>query len=947
MRVAAALLLCITVRGAGLPEKLFDRLEWRLIGPFRGGRVAAVSGVIGDPTTFYFGAVGGGVWKTTNTGMTWQPIFDGQRISSIGTIVVAPSNPNVVYVGTGEADIRSQIGFGDGVYRSDDAGKTWRNVGLRDTRQIACIRVDPRDPDLVYVAALGHVYGPHPDRGVYRSRDGGRNWQKVLDRGNETGATDLALDPSNPRVIYATVWNARRTPWSRYSPVEGVGSGLFKSTDGGDHWTQIAGHGLPGSDWKRSGVAATSGRRVYLLVEAGGESGLYRSNDAGESWARMSDDKRLTERNWYFSGVTVDPKNADHVFLPNVAVLHSVDGGRSFTVLKGSPGGDDYRILWIDPTEPRRMILGSDQGTNISLDGGETWSTWYNQPTAQMYHVVTDNQFPYNVYGTQQDSGSVALPSRTDHRTIDARDFFSISAGEAGNVAIDPRDPNIFYVGDTAGALARFDRRIGQSQNISPAPQPVFEPVLDIAQLKYRFPWTPAMLFAPLDPGTLYLGAQMLLKTTDGGLNWQDVSGDLTGDPRSVIYAIAPSPVAKGTVWLGSDFGLIHLTRDDGKTWQNVTPPGLGPWSRVTAVEASHFDAAEAWASVDRHRMEDYRPYVYRTRDSGRTWTAIMAGLSEPAYVNSVREDPRRKGLLYAATELAPAISFDDGDHWQSLQLNLPTVSVRDVTVHGDDVVIATFGRGFWILDSMPVLRQIGADTAANAAVLLRPGDAVRVNPEPFFGTPVSLEEPQGKNPPDGAVIDFYLRDAGEATVEILDAMGGVVRKYDTRDAVRVRKPSKIADAWYPPETRLTGRAGMNRLVWDLHYSAHSISEDDELGRPPRGPWARPGTYTVRLTAAGRTVAQPLRVLLDPRSKASPEEVQKQYELSMAIWKDMERAMEALQRGLAPDAAARVERANKILETALVVAGSADRMPPQTAYEMAAEGKRELDGAVK
>lgn len=947
MRVAAALFLCIAARGSGLPEKLFDRLEWRLIGPFRGGRVAAVSGVTGDPTTFYFGAVGGGVWKTTNTGMTWQPVFDGQRISSIGAIAVAPSNPNVVYVGTGEADIRSQIGFGDGVYRSDDAGKTWRNIGLRDTRQIACIRIDPSDPDLVYVAALGHVYGPHPDRGVYRSRDGGRNWQKVLDRGNETGATDLALDPSNPRVIYATVWNARRTPWSQYPPVEGAGSGLFKSTDRGDHWTQIAGHGLPGGDWRRSGVAAASGSRVYLLVEAGGESGLYRSNDAGESWTRMSDDSRLTERNWYFSGLTVDPKNADHVFAPNVAVLHSMDGGRSFTVLKGSPGGDDYRILWIDPSEPRRMILGSDQGTNISLDGGETWSTWFNQPTAQMYHVVTDNQFPYHVYGTQQDSGSVGLPSRTDHRTIDARDFFSIGGGEAGNVAIDPRDPNIFYVGDTAGALARFDRRSGQSQNISPAPQPAFEPVVDIAKAKYRFPWTPAMLFAPLDPDTLYLGAQMLLKTTDGGLNWQAVSGDLTGDGRAVIYAIAPSPVVKGTVWTGSDFGLIHVTRDEGKTWQNVTPPGMGPWSRVTAIEASHFDAAEAWASADRHRMEDYRPYIYRTRDSGRTWTAITAGLSEPAYVNSVREDPRRKGLLYAATELGPEVSFDDGDHWQSLQLNLPTVSVRDVTVHGDDVAIATFGRGFWILDSMPVLRQVGADTAAEAAVLFRPGDAVRVNPEPFFGTPVSPDDPQGKNPPDGAVIDFYLRDAGAATIEILDESGGLVRKFDTRDAARVRKPSKIAEGWYPPEARVAGRAGMNRLVWDLHYPAHSTSEDDELGRAPRGPWARPGAYTVRLTAAGRAVTQGLRVLPDPRSKASPEEVQKQYELSMAIWKDMGRAMEALQGGLAPEAAARVERANKILETALAVAGSADRLPPRTAYEMAADGRRELEAALK
>jgi photosystem II stability/assembly factor-like uncharacterized protein len=998
-----ALLVYAAAGAAAPPPALYQQLSWRLVGPFRAGRVAAVAGVAGDGATFYTSSVGGGVWKTTNAGTTWFPIFDEQPIASIGAIAVAPSNPNILYVGTGEADIRSQIGFGDGVYKSTDAGKTWHHAGLKDTRQIACIRVDPRDPGLVYAAAFGHVYGPNPDRGVYRSRDGGRTWQKVLDRGPETGAVDLALDPADPRTIYANVWNAHRPPWSQYGPIEGPGSGLFKSTDGGDHWMQLAGHGLPESQWGRSGVAvAAGGRRVYLVVDApGGEGGMYRSDDAGATWSQTSPDTRIYSRNWYFSGVTVDPKNPDLVYVPNVALYRSTDGGRNFTVLKGAPGGDDYRILWIDPSEPRRMIVGSDQGTNISVDRGASWSSWYNQPTAQMYHVIADNEWPYHIYGSQQDSGTVALPNRTNHGKIDARDWFSVGGAESGYIAVDPKDPNIFYVGNTGGSLSRFDRRTGQSQNITPSPMRGGGLTASISAAKYRYPWTAPLVMSESEPGTLYFAAQVLFKTTDGGLNWKEISGDLTGDTRKdktvaepattanarelgygVIYTIAPSPLRPGMIWVGSDTGLIHLTRDGGKTWQNVTPAGLGAWSKVTQIEASHFDPAEAWAAVDRHRLEDYKPYVYRTRDFGKTWSLVADGLSEPAYLNSIKEDPHKKGLLFAATELSVAVSFDDGDHWQPLKQNLPAVSVRDLAVHGDDLAIATFGRGFWIMDDITPLRQISEATAAADAVLFQPADAIRLNAEGFFGTPFPPEEPQAKNPPDGATIDYWLKSPGEVTLEILDARGAPVRKYASTDAPRAGRggAQAVADYWIAPPVRLTGNPGHNRFEWDLRYTLPAGEGGGSFGRGGQGPQVMPGTYQVKLTAAGRTYTQPLRVKLDPRSTATPLDIQKQYDLSMSILRDMKRVADATaeaaaaRRALAgkPDAAqlegaiARIAGAggggrggrgggaaaggpptlatvNAMLSTALSVAGSADRTPPASAYQLAADASRELN----
>jgi photosystem II stability/assembly factor-like uncharacterized protein len=903
------------------PGSLFDGLRWRMIGPFRGGRAIAATGVPGDPNIFYFGAVGGSIWKTTNAGLTWSPIFDDQHVASIGAIEVAPSDRSILYAGTGEADIRSDLSQGDGVYKSTDAGKTWRNIGLRDSHQIGRILIHPSNPDIVYVAALGHAYGPNTERGVYRSTDGGRTWQKVLDKGPDVGAADLAFEPENPQVIYATLWQARRPPWSVYGPLEGPGSGLYKSIDGGDHWTQLTGNGLPTGAWRRSGVAVArgaGGQRVYALIDAASGSGLFRSDDSAKTWTRVGSDPRIDSRAWYFSGITVDPKNPDVVYLPNVAVYRSTDGGKNFTVLKGAPGGDDYHYLWIDPTDSARMILASDQGINVSTDTGASWSSWYNQPTAQLYHVITDNQFPYNVYGSQQDSGTAVVPSRTNHGLIAEYDRFSVGGAESGYIAPDPKDPNIVYVSDTYGTLNRFDKRTGQGQNITPWPAPAFG--VDISQRKYRFPWTAPLVFSSLD-NALYYGSQYVLKTTDGGLNWQEISPDLTGAQANttkpapgvnltienakargygVVYSIGPSPATAGLIWAGSDTGLIHLTRNGGKTWTNVTPPGITDWSKITAIEASHFSAGAAYAAVDRHRLDDNKPYLYRTRDYGKTWTPIITGIEAPSFLNAVREDPVRKGLLYACTETGVFVSFDDGDHWQSLQLNLPTVSVRDLVVHGDDLAIATHGRSFWILDDMSPLREVDPKIAASDAYLYQPAAAIRMNAEAFQGSPLPVEIPRAQNPPDGAVIDYYLKSAptGEVTLEILDAKNQLVRRYSSSDhPVTRRGRQAIADIWFAAPPSLTTRAGMNRFVWDLRYSpASGATGDPESAQAARGPQGLPGTYQARLTVAGQHFTRPLKIVLDPRSSATPADLAKQFDLALKVSRELGRATDATQQ---------------------------------------------------
>ncbi len=876
-------------------------LKWRLVGPFRGGRVLAVTGISSDPNVYYFGAVAGGVWKTSNGGVTWDPIFDSEPTASIGAIAAAPSNPNILYVGTGEADMRSDISFGKGVYRSDDGGKSWHFLGLSDTEQIGRIVVDPRNPDIVLVAALGHAYGPNDQRGVFRSADGGRAWRKVLYRDANTGAIELSMDPGNPGILYAALWDARRPPWSAYAPTEGPGGGLFQSLDDGMTWKELTSHGLPPGPWGRVGVAIAPGtnvRRVYALIDAK-KGGLYRSDDSGATWSLAGTDPRITTRAWYFSGVNVDPKNPDIVYVADVAVYRSADGGHTFTAFKGAPGGDDYHQLWIDPQDSARMILGCDQGAVISVDGGHTWSSWYNQPTAQFYHVSTDNAFPYRIYGAQQDSGTAAILSRSDTGKITFRDWYSIGAGESGYIQPDPRDSNIVYGGDTYGGLRRYDRRTNQSQDVAPTRAEFFG---NISRRTLRFTWTSPLEIAPWDSRVLYFGSQYVLRSNDRGNHWEKISPDLTGmQPAAVaaasgpptiensvargfgvIYAIAPSPVANGQIWIGTDTGRIQLTRDEGKTWTNVTPAGLSDWSKIGILEASHFDAATAYAAVDRHRLDDFNAHIYRTHDFGKSWTEVSSGLPQGEYVNVVREDPVRRGLLYAGTELGVYVSFDDGDHWQSLQLNLPATSVRDLAIHGADLVAATHGRSFWILDDVSPLRQLTASAARAHAFLFQPETAVRVRTEEF-DTPLPHEFPAANNFPDGAVLDYLLRapPAEEITLDILDASGRVIRHYSSQPAPQpAANTAAYTDDWLERVPSLTRDAGMNRVIWDMRYSAPN-------GLPPgsraKGPWAMPGEYRARLRVAGDEFTQPLRVVMDPRVQTPVADLQKQFALASQI----------------------------------------------------------------
>ena len=916
MIIAALLALPLSAHAQSVSPELFSGLQWRLIGPFRGGRAVAVTGVPGSETTFYFGSVGGGIWRTIDAGVTWTPIFDGPPVASIGALEVAPSNPTVLYAGTGESDIRSDLSSGDGVHKSTDGGATWKHVGLRDSRQISRIVIDPNNADVVYVGALGHAYGPNDERGVYKSTDGGQTWSRLLYNGPEIGASDLAIATGSPNILFAGMWNAHRPPWSTYAPLTGPGSGLYRSTDSGTTWTQLTGHGLPDGEWGRVGVAvAPNGKRVYAVIEAGTKSGLYRSDNGGDNWTLANSDPRLTSRAWYFSQPTVDPGNPDVIYIPNVALYRSEDGGKTIAIVRGAPGGDDYHQLWIDPKNSSRMILGTDQGTTISLNGGKTWSSWYNQPTAQLYHVITDNEFPYHVYGAQQDTGSAAVASRTDHNQITGRDWFLVGGGESGWLAPDPNDPNIIFATGVYGSVVRFDRRTSLSQDITPWPMPNWN--TEINERRYRDPWTPALVFSPVEKSALYLGTQFVMKTTDGGLHWQQISPDLTGavpnaskekpsGPATaqnakqrgfgVVFSIAPSPLKADEIWAGSDTGLIHLTRDGGKTWQNVTPPGVADWSRVSMIEASRFDPAVAYAAVDRHRVDDYQPYIYRTRDYGKTWQPIVTGIAATS-VNAIREDTQKQGLLFAGTELGIYVSFDDGDHWQPLQLNLPAASVRDITVHGDDLAIATHGRSFWILDNITPLRQIDGHTQT-ATALFKPAAAIRVDNDFFLGSPPPPEEPAGKNPPDGAVFDYYLKSpAKEVKLEIFDSGGKLVRRFSSSQKPEEKRPPQaIAERWLPTPPVLETTPGMHRFVWDLRWSTSGAGDDEEeegFGAL-RGPKVSPEIYTVKLTVDGRSLMQTFMVKMDPRSQATKAELDDQQQLGLEIFAQAHAARKTL-----------------------------------------------------
>jgi photosystem II stability/assembly factor-like uncharacterized protein len=903
-------------------------LKWRLIGPFRGGRVVAVAGVPGDSTTFYFGAVNGGIWKTSDAGTVWKPIFDNQPVGSIGAIAVAPSDPKTIYAGTGESDIRSDLSSGNGVYKSIDGGSTWTHAGLEDTRQISRIVVDPQDPKVVYVGALGHAYGPSEQRGVYKSVDGGAHWARALEDGAEIGISDVAICSGNSQILFAGTWNTHRPPWSTYAPIDGPGGGLYRSKDAGKTWSRLN-NGLPEGDWGRIGVdVAPDGKRVYALIQAK-KAGLYRSDDGGNTWTLENADPRLTSRAWYFNSITVDQQNPDVIYIPNVALYRSVDGGKTISIVRGAPGGDDYHQIWIDPKNSDSMVLGTDQGTTVSLDRGQTWSTWYNQPTAQLYHVITDNQFPYVVYGAQQDSGSVAVPSRTDHNQITARDWFPAGESESGYVAPDPKDPNIIYLSGTYGSVGRYNRRTGLSQDVTPWPVPTFGS--EINQRKYRDPWTPVLIFSPSDSATLYLGTQYVMKTIDGGLHWQVISPDLTGSTRQpgdkaegatttenakqrgygVVFTIAPSALDRDTIWAGSDTGLIHITRDGGKTWKDVTPAGLTAWSKISFIEASHFDPAVAYTAVDRSRLDDQTPYIYRTRDYGATWQLITNGIGAHAFLRGIREDTERKGLLFAGTELGVYVSFDDGSDWQSLQLNLPVTSVRDLTIHGEDLVVATHGRSFWILDDVTPLRQAFDAEKDNVFWLYRPALAYRIDNDSFQGTPLPPEEPTAENPPAGAILDYFLKSsASTVTLEIVDAQQNLVHRFSSEDKHPENHPTlPIAERWFPKPEVLQTNPGMHRFVWNLSWSSAggpSVDEESEF-RNPRGPKVVPGIYTVRLTVDGKAHIQPLEVVMDPRSPATAETLHQQLQLGRQIFAEIREA----QRALAEIASLRKELADR------------------------------------
>ena len=888
-------------------DPLFKGMKYRSIGPFRGGRSLTAAGIQGDPTTYYFGSTGGGVWKSTDGANTWSPVFEKDGAPSIGSIAVSVSDPNVVYVGTGEACIRGNISHGDGVWKSVDAGKSWKNVGLKDSRAIGRVVVHPRNADVVFVAALGHPFGPNAERGVFRTLDGGKTWEKVLYKDQNTGAIDIAFDPQNPNILFASLWEARRTPWSLASG--GPGSGLYRSTDSGTTWKQLS-EGLPKGPYGRIGVAvAANSERVYAIVEAK-QGGLYRTDDGGDNWQLVNGSHSLYQRPWYYMHVIADPQDADTVYILDVEFFKSTDGGHSVNKIK-VPHGDNHG-LWIDPKNPRRMIASNDGGATVSLDGGKSWTREDNQPTAQFYHVITDTRTPYYVYGSQQDNSSVAIASRSDDGAIGRDDWYPVGGGEAGYIAPYPPDPNIVYAGEYEGNLTRFDRRTNQVRNIAVLPE--LSDARGAAPLEHRFQWTAPIVLSPQDPNTLYYGGERVFKTTDAGVHWEAISPDLTRNDKSkqqasggpitiddtgteyydTVFSIAPSPLAKGLIWAGTDDGLIQLTRDEGKNWTNVTPKEIPEWSRVSLIEASPHDAGAAYVAIDRHQNDDLAPYIFKTNDYGKSWARITAGLPEGVFVRAVREDPKKKGVLYAGTERGVFVSFDDGAHWRSLQLNLPIAPIHDLVVKNDDLVLAAHGRSFWILDDLSPLRQFADSVAAEDMHLYQPATAYRVH----AGEPPARLTFSGKNPPNGAVIYYYFKKAPkpeETVIEILDAAGSVIRSYSSNKYEPLDEPQDPDDK--KPEKQIKPEDGLNRFVWDLHYEwARRVPGYYlwEYNDGARGPLALPGKYQVRLSVAGKTQTAPFEVKLDPRVNTSQADLEKQFKLEMDVREQLNRVYDAV-----------------------------------------------------
>lgn len=882
------------------PSDYFKALQWRNIGPHRGGRTVGACGVPSQPNVFYIGVNNGGVWKSTDYGRTWNPIFDAMPTGSVGDVAVSESNPNVVWAACGEGIQRPDLSIGDGVYKSTDAGKTWTNMGLHDGQQIGGIIIDPNNENRIFVAVLGHPYGPNKERGVYRSIDGGKTWEQVLYKDENTGAVQVSFDPNNPNIIYADMWAGRQGPWEN-GQWNGPESGLFKSTDGGNTWKKLT-KGLPTTQQGlgRIGfaIAPTNSNRLYATVDAGRYGGVYRSDDAGESWYLLSNDGRYWGRGSDFAEIKVDPTNADIVYSANVVTWKSTDGGKNWNAFRGAPGGDDYHRIWINPKNPKIILIAVDQGGIVTVNGGETFSSWYNQSTAQFYHVSTDNAFPYNVYGGQQESGSVGIASRGNDGQITFREWHPVGVEEYGYVAADPLDPNIIY----GGKITRYDKRTGQTQNIAPEA---------VRSGKYRFLRTAPVVFSPIDPTTLYFAGNVVFKTKTGGQKWEVISPDLSREVwdipasvgiytteelkkmprRGVVYTVAPSYKDINTIWAGSDDGLIHVTKDGGKKWTNTTPAVITSWSKISLIEASHFDVNTAFAAVNRIRCDDMQPYIYKTNDGGKTWKLIVNGLPTSGPINAVREDPVRKGLIFAGSENAVYVSFDEGEHWQSLRLNMPATSIRDLVIKDDDLVLGTHGRGFWILDDITPLRQL--TTPSLQTQLFQPQTAIRVRWNMNTDTPLPQEEPAGSNPPDGAIINYFLADdaKGEVKLEIKDAQGNSIRTYSSNDTLYTIPKSNTPDYWIREQQILSGKAGAHRFLWDMHHTplnetaSYPIAAIYKNTAPDfTSPWVMPGVYTATLTVNGKTFNKQFRVKMDPRVKTPLAALQQQYNLSLTCY---------------------------------------------------------------
>ena len=921
------LCLCVvSVVAQQIPENTYNAMRWRMVGPFRGGRTRAVAGVPSQPNVFYMAQVNGGVWKTTDSGRTWQPIFDSQPTQSVGDIAVADSDPNIIYVASGEGLRRPDLSIGDGIYKTTDGGKSWTHLGLRDGQAIPAIRVDPKDPNRVFAAVLGHPYGPNKERGIYRSTDGGTTWKNVLYKDENTGGCDVEIEPSNPNVVYACMWESREGPWEDGNEYGGTNGGLFKSTDGGDTWHQLT-NGLPKNLVQVNvAIAPSQPSRLYASVatdvptEYGTDKGcgFYRSDDGGENWVKATDDPRPAMKigGGDLAVPVVDPKNADVVYSASIVTHKSTDGGKTWQSWRGAPGGDDYQNLWINPNNPNIVLLVADQGAIITENGGASWSSWFNQPTAQLYHAIADNSFPYRVCSGQQESGSVCISSRGNAGEITNSDWHPVGVIEYGYAAPDPLDTNIVF-GAGRTEVSKYHWDTGQIQNITP---------VAMRDKNVRAERTEPVIFSPIDPHTMYYTTNFVFKTTDGGERWQTVSPDLgrpnpevpatvadlmktssgggtlpgiktTKMKRGAIYALAPSHKDINTIWAGTDDGAVWITRNGGTNWTNITPPQIAAWNKVTQIDASHFDNDSAYVSVSRFRIDDLTPLIFRTHDGGKTWQQITAGISNSDPVDTVREDPVRKGLLYAGTEKAVYVSFDDGDNWQSLQLNLPHTSMRDLWIKDNDLIVATHGRGFWILDDVTPLRQLSKQLSQEPAHLFEPAPAWRVMRSTWPDTPIPPDEPMAQNPPNGAVIDYYLGSAasGEVTIEILDASGKVIRRYSSADQPDLSEEQiqkgLIPPYWLRPFTKPETSAGMHRFVWDLHYTApiaagheYPISAvPNDTPRRPQGARALAGQYTVRLTANGKTLTAPLQIKMDPRVKATPQQLQQQFQLLVRL----------------------------------------------------------------